>query len=163
MKTLIIYYSESGSTQKVAETLAIKLECDLCRVKDLKKRTGFKNKITSSIDAFRENKTEIYPESLNLQEYNTIYFGTPTWANNPAPAIITMIDRCDLRGKDIVLFATMTGKGGQAAIKRMQEKVEARGARVIETFSLKTKDKTLAQIQEDSENIAKLLDLSLYK
>lgn len=162
METLIIYYSESENTKKVAETLAYQLKCDIIRIKDMKKRSGILNKFNSSIDAFRENKTEIYPSNIDISAYDIIYIGTPTWASNPTPAIITLIDRLDLKGKDVVLFATMSSSGGKSTIKRMQEKVEIRGARVIETFTLKTKDKTLNQIEDDSVNIAKLLDLSLY-
>ncbi len=97
-----------------------------------------------------------------MSEYGLIYFGTPTWASNASPAIITLIDKCDLRGKDIVLFATMNGSGGRSAIERMSEKVQARGARVVESFTIKTKNKSVEKIEEDSLNIAKLLDLSLY-
>ncbi|MDR0900290.1 MAG: flavodoxin [Methanobrevibacter sp.] len=162
MKTIIIYYSESKKTKIVAETLSHELETDIIRIKDKKKRNRFMDKITSSIDAFRENKTEIFPEKVDLEEYGMVYFGTPTWAGKPAPAIITLIDNCNLQGKDIVLFATMNGSGGRSAIKRMEEKVNVRGARVVESFTVRTKDKTPGQLQEDSENIAKLLDLSLF-
>lgn len=162
MKTIIIYFSENGNTRIVAKTLSEKLNTDLIEVKDLKKRDGFIGKVFSSIDAFRENKTEISPSKVNLDDYNLIYLGTPTWASNASPAIITLIDKCDLRGKDIVLFATMDGSGGRAAINRMEEKVQARGARVVESFTIKTKNKNIAKIQGDSENIAKLLDLNLY-
>ncbi len=112
MKTLIIYYSQHGSTEVVARTLAKELKTDILEVTDLKNRSGFKNKLTSCIDSIKETKTEIAPSEVDLTEYNSIYIGTPTWAGKPTPAIITLIDRCNLRGKDLYLFATMTGRGG---------------------------------------------------
>ncbi|KZX14980.1 flavodoxin [Methanobrevibacter cuticularis] len=163
MKTIIIYYSESGNTEIVAKILSNNLNTELIKIKDLKPRKGFSGRIFSSIDAFREIKTEINPPKIDLSDYGLIYFGTPTWAGNPTPAIITMIDKCDLQGKDIVLFATMKRSGGKSTIKRMQEKVEARGARVVESFTIRTKDKTPKKLEEESENITKLLDLSLFK
>jgi len=162
MKTMIIYFSESGNTRTVAKTLSESLNTDLIEIKDLKRRNGFFGKVFSSVDAFRENKTEISPSSIDLSDYSLIYFGTPTWAGNASPAIITLIDKCDLRGKDIVLFATMNNSGGRSTIERMSEKVQARGARVVESFTIKTKNKSVEKIEEDSINIAKLLDLSLY-
>ncbi len=162
MKTMIVYFSESGNTRTVAKTLSENLNTDLIEIKDLKKRNGVFGKVFSSVDAFRENKTEISPATIDLSDYGLIYFGTPTWAGNAAPAIITLIDKCDLRGKDIVLFATMNGSGGRSAIERMTEKVQVRGARVVESFTIKTKNKSFEKIEEDSLNIAKLLDLSLY-
>ena len=104
MKTLIIYYSQGGKTDLVARTLAKKLHADILRVHDLKNREGFKNKLFASINAFRETKTDIAPASVDLTPYSTIYFGTPTWAGNPTPAILTIIDRCNLRGKDWKLY-----------------------------------------------------------
>jgi len=162
MKTIIIYYSKSGNTEQVAKTLSSQLPADLVEIKDVKPRTKIQGRIFSAIDAFRESKTETIPQDVELEDYGVVYFGTPTWASNPTPAIITIIDKCDLQGKDIVLFTTMNGSGGKSAINRMKEKVESRGARVVESFSIKTKNKDLSQIKKESEKIAKLLDLRLY-
>lgn len=162
MERIILYYSDGGKTKVVAETLAINLRCDICQIKDMKKRDGIMNRFSSTIDAFRESKTEIYPPALDLEEYDTIYIGTPTWANNPTPAIITLIDRCDLRGKDIVLFTTTSTSDGESALEKMEMKVRARGARVVQQFSVKTKDKSLAQLQRDTDSLFVTLDLALY-
>ena len=89
---------------------------------DLKDRMGVINYLGSSIDALRENKTSIKPIHLILAEYGLVYIGTPTWAAKPAPAIITMIDKCNLKGKDIILFSTMGSSGGSKVIERMREK-----------------------------------------
>ena len=163
MKTLIIYYSQGGSTDLVARTLAKKLHTDLLRVHDLKNRDGFKNKLLSSINAFRETKTDIIPANVDLSPYGTIYFGTPTWAGNPTPAILTIIDRCNLRGKDVILFATMDNSRGDSNIARLEEKVKMRGARVIESFTIATKDKDPDKLALDTETIIEMKDLKMYK
>ena len=162
MERIILYYSDSGKTKVVAETLALNLRCDICQIKDMKKRDGIRSRLGSTIDAFRESKTEIYPPTLDLEEYGTVYIGTPIWANNPTPAIITLIDSCDLRGKDIILFTTGSTSDGEAALAKMEIKVKARGARVVQQFSLKTRDKTAAELQKDTENLFRKLDLDLY-
>lgn len=162
MKKLIIYYSQGGTTDTVARTLAKKLRTDLLRVHDLKNREGFKNRLLSSINAFRETKTDIVPASVDLTPYATIIFGTPTWAGNPTPAILTIIDRCNLRGKDVILFATMDGNRGDSNIKRLEEKVKMRGARVIETFTIATKGKTPEELVHDTEVVIEMKDLKMY-
>ena len=73
MERIILYYSDGGKTKVVAETLAVNLRCDICQIKDMKKRDGIRNRFTSTIDAFRESKTEIYPPTLDLEEYDNIY------------------------------------------------------------------------------------------
>lgn len=163
MKSIIIYYSLTGTTQVVAYSLSEFLHTDIIEIEDLKKRTGFTNRLTSGLDAIREIKTQTKPEKLDLSKYDLIYIGTPVWASKAAPAIITIIDKCDLRGKDIILFATMSSNGGENALKRMSDKVKARGGRVVETFTLETKNKSENDIINDTETIIKLRDLKMYQ
>ena len=163
MSTIFIYYSQGGRTDLVARTLAKHLNGDLVRLHDMKNRTGFGNKIISSINAFRETKTDIVPARVDISNYDTIYFGTPTWAGNPTPAILTIIDRCNLTGKDVILFATMDGNRGDSNINRLEEKVKMRGGRVIETFTIPTKDKKPEQLVKDTEAIIEMKDLKMYK
>ena len=162
MSTIILYYSDGGTTKIVAETLALNLRTDICRIKDMKKRDGIRNRLSSTIDAFRETKTEIYPPRIDLEEYDTVYIGTPTWANNPTPAIITLIDSCDLRGKDVILFTTTSASEGENTLDKMEMKIRARGGRVIQQFTIKTKDKSPKELQKFTENVIKILDLELY-
>lgn len=162
MATLIIYYSQGGTTETVAKTLARNLGAKMVRIHDLKNRDGFKNKILASINAFRESKTDIVPARVDISEYDTIIFGTPTWAGNPTPAILTIIDRCNLTGKDVMLFATMDNNRGDTNIERLEEKIGMRGGRVIETFTITTKGKSREKLIRDTEAIIDAKVLKMY-
>lgn len=162
MKRAIIYYSQGGTTDLIARTLAKNLNADLIRIHDLKNREGFKNRLMASINAIREAKTDIVPAKVDLMSYDTIYFGTPTWNGNPTPAILTIIDRCDLRAKDVILFATMDANRGDSNIERLEEKVRLRGARVIESFTIPTKNKSPEKLVSDTEAIIQMKDLKMY-
>jgi len=162
MKTLIIYYSEREKTQIVSRTLSMHLKADIIKIEDLKDRKGFANRLLSSIHAIRESKTKIYPEKVDLSDYDLIYIGTPTWSSNPTPAILTLIDNCDWMGKDVIAFTTMDKSGGKSTLNRMEEKLRMRGARVIETFSIKTKDKSSEKLINDTESMINILDLKMY-
>ena len=159
MKRIIVYYSNGGTTDLVAKTLAKNLNADLARIHDLKNRDGLKNRLFASISAFRETKTDIVPAKVDLKGYDTVYFGTPTWNGNPTPAII---DRCDLRAKDVILFATMDANRGESNIGRLEEKVKLRGARVIESFTIATKNKSPEKLVRDTEAIIEMKDLKMY-
>ena len=163
MATLIMYYSQGGTTETVAKTLARNLRANTVRIHDLKNREGFKNKLMASINAFRENKTDIIPAKVDLTNYDTIYIGGPTWAGNPTPAILTIIDRCNFTGKDVVLFATMDSSRGDSNLERLEEKVKMRGGRVIESFALATKNKSPEKLVNDTEAIIEMKDLKMYK
>lgn len=162
MSRLIIYYSQKGTTDLVAKTLAKHLNADLVRISDLKNRDGLKNKVFGSINAIREAKTDIVPQKVDISNYDTIYFGSPTWSGKPTPAMLTIIDRCSLAGKDVILFATMNTNRADTNISRLEEKVKMRGARVIETFAISTKNKSPEQLINDTEAIIKIKDLTMY-
>ena len=162
MRRAIIYYSHGGTTDLVAKTLAKNLNAKLFRIHDLKNRDGLKNRLLASINAFRETKTDIVPAKVDLTHFDTIYFGTPTWNGNPTPAILTIIDRCDLRAKDVILFATMDANRGDSNIERLEEKVRLRGARVIESFTIATKNKSPEKLVSDTEAMIKIKDLKMY-
>jgi len=162
MKTVILYYSRTRKTANVAKTLAEEINADSNEVLDLKDRMGVVNYLASSVDALRENKTLIKPEKFDLQDYGLVYIGTPTWAGKPAPAIITMIDKCNLKGKDVILFSTMGSSGGKKAIERMREKIEARGGRMVNSFTIKTSGKELDVINEETKKILEEMDLKIY-
>ena len=162
MATLIIYYSQGGTTELVAKTLAKNLRANMVRIHDLKNREGIKNKLFATINAFRESKTDIVPAKVDISQFDTIIFGTPTWAGNPTPAILTIIDRCNLTGKDVILFATMDSNRGDSNIERLEEKVKMRGARVIESFTIATKNKSPEKLISDTEAIIEIKDLKMY-
>lgn len=162
MKTVILYYSRTRKTAHVAKTLAEEIQADATEVTDIKDRMGVINYIASSLDAMRENKTEIKPDTFDLSDYGLVYIGTPTWASRPTPAIVTMIDKCDLKGKDVILFSTMGSSGGSKAIERMREKVEARGGRMVNSFTVKTGGKEIEDINKETKKILEEMDLKIY-
>ncbi|NYB52336.1 MAG: NAD(P)H-dependent oxidoreductase [Methanobacteriaceae archaeon] len=162
MKTMILFYSRTRKTALVARTLAQEVNADYIEITDLNARDGALNYLKASVDAFRENKTLIKPETVDLTDYDLVYVGSPTWASKPAPAIITLIDQCNFQGKDVILFATMGSSGGQKVIERMREKIEPRGGRMIKSFLVKTGNKKTDQLIEEVKRIVTEEDLPLY-
>lgn len=162
MKTVIVFYSRTRKTAHVAKALAKQINADTIEINDLKDRMGVINYLGSSLDALRENKTNIKPDSCDLSDYGLIYIGSPTWASKPAPAIITMIDKCDFKGKDVILFSTMGNSGGLKVVERMREKIEARGGRMVNSFTIKTSGKKIDELVEATEKILDEKDLKIY-
>lgn len=175
MKTVILFYSRTRKTALVAKTLAKAVGADLVEVLDLTDRRGPLNYFKSALDAVRENKTRIDPEKIDLSKYGLIYIGGPTWASKPAPAIITLIDQCDLQGKDVIpfttvgrntagqaTFTTMGNRGARQVINRMREKIEARGGRMVNSIIIGTGGFTDTEIEEEVKNTVQELDLPIY-
>ena len=57
----------------------------------------------------------------------------------------------------------MDGSRGNSNIERLEEKVKMRGARVIESFTLATKNKDTEQLVKDTEAIIEMKDLKMYR
>ncbi|MEW6075576.1 MAG: NAD(P)H-dependent oxidoreductase [Candidatus Omnitrophota bacterium] len=139
MKSIIIYYSFSGNTQKVASLLHTYLQdkgqSELIRLKDLKEPQGF---FTQARKALVHAKAEIAETKLNLTEYDLICLGTPVWAFGPAPAVNTYLARCfGLEGKEVMLFSTYgSGSGNTRCLNFMQQALAGKKAKGFRRFSV---------------------------
>jgi len=103
MKTLVVYYTRTGNTKFIAETIAGELGADLEEVIDLKKRKGILGFLKAGRDAMLGKETEI-AQKKNPAEYDLIIIGQPIWAGSPTPAIRTYLKKNDLSGKKVALF-----------------------------------------------------------
>jgi len=157
-----LYYSRTKKTSETAKTLAEEVSADIIEIKDLKNRAGPLNYIAASADAMREIKTNINPSTVDISKYGLIYIGTPVWAGKPTPAIITLVDKCNFQGKDVILFATLGGSGGRKTIDRMREKIEVRGGRMVTSFLIKTAGKKMFEIGEEVKKTVEEMDLKIY-
>ena len=56
----------------------------------------------------------------------------------------------------------MDSSRGDSNVKRLEEKVKMRGARVIESFTVATKNKSPEELVNDTEVIIEMKDLKMY-
>ena len=110
MKSLIVYYTRTGNSRYVAETIASQLGADIEEVIDLKKRSGILGWLSGGKDAKQGKETEIAPTQKNPADYDLIVIGTPIWAGKPTPAINTYLKKNDLSGKKVTVFFSKGGK-----------------------------------------------------
>ncbi len=104
MKTLVVYYSRTGNTKFIAETVAAELGADIEAVVDLKNRLGRLNYLPAGRDALSGKATEIAQTKKAPTDYELIVIGQPVWAGNPTPAIRTYIRKNDFSGKKVALI-----------------------------------------------------------
>jgi len=121
MKTLVVYYSRSGHTRRVAEMIARKIGADLQELVDRRARGGLVGWLRSGRDAVKENETELSPLDHRPEDYDLVAVGTPVWASHPAPAVRTFLRSYDLSGKRVALFCTMNARGGEETCAIMKE------------------------------------------
>ena len=105
-KTLIIYYSRSGKTRLISETLAKNIGADILEIKDPKDRSGWWGFMIAGLDAFRHKHTPIEPERPDVDSYSTLIIATPIWSWNVSTPIHTLFEKNSFDGKKLILLTT---------------------------------------------------------
>ena len=113
MKSLVVYYSRTGNSRFVAQTIAAEVGADVEEVMDLKKRSGAFGFLIGGSDARLGKETKIAPTAKSPVDYDLIVVGTPVWAGRPTPAISSYLKKNDLSGKKTAIFLTQGGKKQQ--------------------------------------------------
>ena len=93
MKTLIVFYSQSGNTAKEAAYFAEKLGADTLRIyaKKAYPDKGFKKFLWGGKSAVMGEKPALVPYEVDLTKYDLVIVGTPVWASTFTPPIRTFI------------------------------------------------------------------------
>lgn len=152
MTGIVAYYSRTGKTRFVAQQLAKALGCRAIEISDLKKRMGRIAYIRAGRDARGKRRTEIEPKTIDTSGCDLVCLGTPVWASNPTPAIMTLLDNLDVKGKDVVIFVTAEGPPEQT-IDILTKKVKEKGGTVVGSFfCLKGSDEERTKVVEDFVN-----------
>ena len=137
MKSLVVYYSYSGNTKKVAKVLVEVLKAK-GQVEELELIASDEAKsfLSQCGRAFKHKKAQIQEVNFDLSKYDLVCFGTPVWAFGPAPALNTYLDKCSgVIGKDIILFSTYgSGVGKERCLDYMQKILTDKGAKSFKRF-----------------------------
>lgn len=114
-KKLIVYYSYTGHTKMIAESIQEKLQCDILEIKPVKEYSKDYNQVVSEEqnNESTNKKPEIQKINKDLSKYDEIIIGSPVWWYTIAPVIRTFLLENDFTGKVIRPFATNAGWLGQ--------------------------------------------------
>ncbi|MBN2301166.1 MAG: hypothetical protein JXN60_01485 [Lentisphaerae bacterium] len=110
MKILVAYYSQTGNTKKLAETIARKLNCDIDPISDKTDRKGILGWILAGRDAFFKRLTHIEHQKKPA-DYDLVAIGSPVWAGTMAPAVRRYLsnNKCGT----VAFFCTYRGSAGK--------------------------------------------------
>ena len=126
-KTLVAYFSASGTTARVASELASAIGADRYEIEPKASYTAADlnwNDRTSrsSVEMNDEHcRPEIATAVDDMDAYDTVFVGFPVWWYVEPRIIDTFLESYDFTGKTIVPFATSGGSGLGKAPQRMQQ------------------------------------------
>jgi flavodoxin len=152
MKTLIVYYSRTDTTKKVAERLAEKLGADLEAVIDRKKWGGIFVYFFGGRAAMREQPTDIGDNKYDPANYDLVVIGTPVWAGRVTPAIRTYLGKQAGRIKRAAFFTTQGGAKRQRVFDDLKDLV---GAEPVTELWLRTRTVTKGDPTPDLDAFCK--------
>ena len=124
MKTLVAYFSASGTTKGIAQNLAKVAGADLHEIKPAKAYTRadldwHDKQSRSSVEmADKTSRPAITDKLANMADYQIIYVGFPIWWYTAPTIINTFFESYDFSGKTVRLFAT---SGGSTIDKAVQD------------------------------------------
>ena len=118
-KTLVVFYSRSGTTWRIAEALSKALECDLEEIVEPRPRTGFLGYIRSLLEASRKRPSNISPKKHEVSSYNLVVIGTPVWAWSPSSPVRAYLMATADRLPEVAFFCTLGGSGSESAFAQM--------------------------------------------
>ena len=112
-KVLVLYFSQSGNTEAVANIIHNEVGGDIVKLETVQTYPSDYNELVDY--AQKEQKQNARPELKtkinNIDQYDTIFLGYPNWwADMPMP-LYTFLDEYDLSGKTIAPFITHGGSG----------------------------------------------------
>jgi len=130
-KKLVAYFSASGVTAKVAQTLADVVGADIHEIQPKVPYTKadlnwMDKKSRSSIEM--NNKTirpEIAESDIRVEGYDVVFLGFPIWWYVAPTIINTFLESADFAGKKIILFATSGGSKFGKTVEELKVSVSA--------------------------------------
>ena len=125
MKSLVIFYSLEGNTKLIATTIANTINADILELKTKKTYAG--KKLTKYFwggrDVLFNSKPELEKIDKDINDYETIFIGTPIWVGTYAPPFNTFLNDYKIENKNIALFACHGGGGVSRFYTNIKKKI----------------------------------------
>jgi flavodoxin len=155
-KILIVYYSLTGNTKFIAESLKDSIEADILELKPVKELNADSG--TRFIWGGYQSTMKIKPKLMDFDidplKYDLIILGTPVWAWNISPPMRSFLSKFDFTGKKVALWMCHAGDGVKA-MNKFKETLKS--TTIVESISFQDplkkdsdgkKEKAIAWVKE---------------
>lgn len=116
-KVLVAYFSATGTTKKIAVSLAEAEEADLFEIVPEKPYTAedlnWQNKASRSTVEMQDLncRPAVISKVENMDQYEVVFVGFPIWWGREPSVVDTFLEAYNFAGKTIVPFCTSGGNG----------------------------------------------------
>lgn len=109
-KTLVAYFSATGTTQAIAERITELTGADIYRINaaDPYATNPYDDTERIQNEAYNDLRPGVanLPDKEAIAQYDTIFVGSPCWWHQPAMVVCTFLENYDLGNKVIIPFFT---------------------------------------------------------
>lgn len=123
-KSVVLYFSATGTTKVIAERIADKSNSDIIEIVPQEKYKDEDLQYGDDCRATREQndkKSRPKIESVDISKYDTIYVGYPIWWGYAPRIIFTLLDSYDFSNKTIIPFCTSGSSNIKESVSEMKK------------------------------------------
>lgn len=122
-KALAVYFSWSGNTENVANSIAAQTGADIFKIVPAE---PYVDDYDELLDIATKEKQEGARPAIadiieNFEQYDIVYVGYPNWWSDMPMILYTFFDSYDLSGKTIAPFCTSGGSGLSNTVNSIKE------------------------------------------
>ncbi|MBC7537369.1 MAG: hypothetical protein H7281_01005 [Bacteriovorax sp.] len=122
-KKLVIYYSSSGHTKKLAREISRKVNCDIEEIKTPTSYSGLFGYPRALIHAFLKTEPVIKKLKHNPADYDLVIVGGPIWAGQLSSPIRSFLTKNRDNLKNVAFFLTQSVQYGSEQVFEQMELV----------------------------------------
>lgn len=119
MKTLIVFFSLTGNTRKIAQAISDELNGTLEEIQDTRNRNGIAGYLLSIMEALFKKRSKIQEVKHDPSAYDLVIIGTPVWAFNISSPVRTYLEQKKNSINAAAFFVTCTASGGKKVLQDM--------------------------------------------
>jgi menaquinone-dependent protoporphyrinogen IX oxidase len=120
-RILVIFFSRSGTTRRIATTLSAMLGGSVEEIVEDRGRGGFLGYCRSVIEARRKRLPNILSARNDPSSFDLVVIGTPVWAWSVSSPVRAYLTANKGRLPAVAFFCTLGGAGSETAFAQMQD------------------------------------------
>jgi flavodoxin len=132
-KTLVVYHSRTGTTRRVAQALAERLDADLDEIRIVQPMQGALGYGFCALEAIAGLTPALRPTRKDPAQYALVVIGTPIWFWSLSSPIRSWLARHPMSNASTAFFCTMGGSGAGRVFSTM---ARLAGVKPVATLAL---------------------------
>jgi len=120
-KCLLVFYSHTGYTRRVAEQVAKRAQCDICDIQERHPRSGFSGYLRSALEALTGREPALQEHGHDPSRYAVVIVGTPVWVGRVASPVRAFLSGHPLGEARMAAFCTYGGNGAEKALDMLAQ------------------------------------------